>query len=222
MTARAEIRVPGCQSCLVRPSCNRRLQLRNAGLFLTPDPISCMETDSSEIVRILPTPLLRPLFDNFKSLEEVIPPSLMGDVHQELLSHLKLNLAGLPGRAVTEEMLDAIAQPFLVEVEKVHSTVIRKIWKDVILPCIVTLLMLIIIAVVGWTVKWGKMYPVRRWMTAVLRGGEVQRDTAAAVDDVHEESRETTPVPTQQQPATSSVHEAKTGPLNGSRTMPGK
>ena len=222
MTARAEIRVPGCQSCLVRPSCNGRLQLPNAGLFLTPDPISCMETDSSEIVRILPTPLLRPLFDNLKSLEEVIPPSLMGDVHQELLSHLKLNLAGLPDRAVTEEMLDAIAQPFLVEVEKVHSTVIRKIWKDVILPCIVTLLMLILIAVVGWTVKWGKMYAVRRWMTAVLRGGEVQRDTAAAVDDVHEESRETTPVPTQQQPATSSVHEAKTGPLKESRKMPGK
>ena len=77
MTARAEIRVPGCQICLVRPSCNGRLQLPNAGLFLTPNPISCMETDSSEIVRILPTPLLRTLFDNLKSLEEVIPPSLM-------------------------------------------------------------------------------------------------------------------------------------------------
>ena len=41
----------------------------------------------------------------------------MGDVHQELPSHLKLNLAGLPDRAVTEEMLNAIAQPFLVEVD---------------------------------------------------------------------------------------------------------
>ena len=67
-----------------------------------------METDSSESVRILPTPLLRPLFDNLKSLEEVLPPSLMGDVHKELLSHLKLSLAGLPDRAVTEEMHDTM------------------------------------------------------------------------------------------------------------------
>ena len=222
MTACAEIRVPGCQSCLVRPSCNGRLQLPNVGLFLTPDPISCMETDGSEIVRILPTPLLQPLLDNLKSLEEVIPLSLMGDVHQELLSHLKLNLAGLPDPTVTEEMLDAIALPFLVEVEKVHSTVIRKIWKDGILPCSVTLLMLIIIAVVGWAVKWGKIYAVRRWMTAVLRGGEVQRHTATAVDDVPEESRVTTPMPTQPQPATSSVHEAKSGPLKEPRRMPRK
>ena len=144
MTARSET-----TSCLVRPSCNGRLQLPNAGLFLAPDPISCMETDSSEIVRILPTPLLQPLFDNLKSLEEVIPPSVMGDVHQESLSRLRLNLSGLPDQAVTEEMLDAIAQPFPVEVEKVHSTVIRKVWKDVILPCSVTLFVLILVAVVA-------------------------------------------------------------------------
>ena len=101
-----------------------------------------METDSSEIVRILPTPLLRPLFDNLKALEEVLPPSLMGDVHQELLSHLKSNLAVLPDRAVTEEMHDTVAKPFLVEVEKVHSRVIRKIWKDVILHTVLLCLCL--------------------------------------------------------------------------------
>ena len=120
MTSTVDYRVPGCQSCLVRPTCDGRLQLPNAGLFLTPDPISCPDNQVSEIVRIMPTPLLRPLFENLKELEEVIPPSLMGDVHQELLSHLKLNLAGLPDRAITEEMLDAIAKPFLFEVEKVH------------------------------------------------------------------------------------------------------
>ena len=79
-----------------------------------------------------------------------------------------------------------------------------------------------IIAVVGWTVKWGKIYAVQRWMTAVLRGGSVQRDTATAVDDFPEESRETTLMPTQPQPAISSVHEAKAGPLKEPRKMPGK
>ena len=39
LTEQREIRVPGCQSCLVKPSCTGRLQLPNAGLFLTPDPL---------------------------------------------------------------------------------------------------------------------------------------------------------------------------------------
>ena len=52
-------------------------------------------------MRILPTPLLRPLLEGLKDLE-VIPPELMGDVHQNFLSHLKLNLAGVPDRRISE------------------------------------------------------------------------------------------------------------------------
>ena len=107
LSEQGEIRVPGCQKCLVKPSCRGRLQLSNAGLFLTPDPLTCIQ-DYSDTVRILPTPLLRSLFKRLKELEEVIPPELMGDVHQNFLSHLKLNLAGLPDRCITEEMLAAI------------------------------------------------------------------------------------------------------------------
>ena len=125
LTDRGEIGVPGCQSCLVKPSCKGRLQLPNAGLFLTPDPLTCIQ-EPSDIVRILPTPLLRPLFEGLKDLEDVIPPELMGDVHQNLLSHLKLNLAGLPDRRITEEMLAAVVQPFMQEVEEVHTTIVKK------------------------------------------------------------------------------------------------
>ena len=104
------------------------MQLPNAGLFLTPDPLTCIQ-ESSDIVRILPTPLLRPLFEGLKDLEEVIPPELMGDIHQNMLSHLKLNLAGLPDRRITEKMLAAVVQPFMQEVEEVHATIVKKIWK---------------------------------------------------------------------------------------------
>ena len=62
--------------------------------------------------------MLRPLFEGLKDLEDVIPTELMGDVHQNLLSHLKLNLAGLPDRRITEEMLAAVVQPFMQEVWK--------------------------------------------------------------------------------------------------------
>ena len=51
----------------------------------------------------------------------------MGDVHQSLLSHLKLNLAGLPDRRITEEMLAAVVQPFMQEIEEVHTTIVKKI-----------------------------------------------------------------------------------------------
>ena len=48
-TEQGETRVSGCQSCLVKPSCKSRLQLPNAGLFLTPDPLTCIQ-ESSDIV----------------------------------------------------------------------------------------------------------------------------------------------------------------------------
>ena len=205
MTGTIDYRVPGCQSCLVRPTCEGRLQLPNAGLFLTPDPVSCATGKASEIVRIMPTPLLRPLFENLKDLEEVIPPSLMGDVHQELLSHLKLNLAGLPDRAITEEMLDAIAKPFLTEVEKVHSTVIKKVWKDIVLPCVVTLIVLILFALLCWAIKKGQLFLMQRCIQRVLgwrrRGGEeTDADRLARIAEQ-----------LQNLPTTSAREEVKTG-----------
>ena len=68
----------------------------------------------------------------------------MGVVHQELLSLSKLYLAGSPDRAITEEMLDAIAKSFLNEIEKVHTTVTKKVWRDIVLPCVVALIGLIL------------------------------------------------------------------------------
>ena len=129
LTEQEKIRVPGCQSCLVKPSFKGRLQLSNAGLLLTPDPLMCIQ-ESSDIVRILPTPSLRPLFERLKEIEEVIPPELMGDVHQNLLSHIKLSLADLLDRRITEEMLAAVLRPFMQEFEEVHTTIVKKIWRD--------------------------------------------------------------------------------------------
>ena len=106
------------------------MQIPNAGLFVTPDRLTCIQ-ESSDNIRILPTPLRRPLFEGLKELEEVIPLELMGNVHQNLLSHLKLNLAGLPDRRITEEMLAAVVQPFMQEVEEVPTTIVKKIWRDV-------------------------------------------------------------------------------------------
>ena len=134
LTEHGEIRVPGCQSGLVKPSGKSILQIPTAGLFRTPDLLTCNQK-SSDIVRISPTTLLRPLFEGLKELEELIPPELMEDVHQNLLSHLKLIIAGLSDRCITEEMLAAVVRPFMQEVEEVLRTIVNKIWRDVFLPC---------------------------------------------------------------------------------------
>ena len=88
----------------------------------------------------------------------------MGDVHQNLLSHLKLNLAGLPDRRITEELLAAVVQPFMEEVEEVHTTIVKKIWRDVILPCAATLITLGLLLLLGWALKMGKLYAMKKYM----------------------------------------------------------
>ena len=120
------------------------------------------------------------MFDKLKEFEEVVAPELMGDIHQELLMHLKLNLAGLPDRSMTDEMLELIAQPFLQELKTVHTTLIRKVWRDVMLPCLATLLMLVLVAAVTWAVRKGKLYAVRRFIE-VTQGDE---DAAVPLADV--------------------------------------
>ena len=177
LTEPGEIRNSGCQSWLVKPSCQGRLQLPNAGLFLTPHTFTCLQA-SSDIVRILPTPLLRPLFEGLK---DVIPPELMGDVTQKLLSHLKLNLAGLLDRRFTEELLAAVVQPFMQEVEEVHTKIVKKIWRDVIFPCGATLITLGQLLLFGWALKTGKLYAMKKYVERFRHNVE-ETATAAALE----------------------------------------
>ena len=100
----------------------------------------------------------------------------MGDVHQNLLSHLKLNLAGLPDRRITEEMLAAVLQPFMQEVEEVHTTIVKKIWRDVILPYGTTLITLGLLLLLGWALKMGELYALKKYVER-FRSNE---ETAAA------------------------------------------
>ena len=93
----------------MKPSCKCRVQLPNAGLLLTPDPLTRIQ-ECSDIVGVLAT---RCCVEKLKELEEVNPPELMGNVHQKLLSQLKLNLASLRDRRITEKMLAALAEPFM-------------------------------------------------------------------------------------------------------------
>ena len=116
----------------------------------------------------------------------------MGDVHQKLLSHLKLNIAGLPDRRITEEMLAAVVQPFMQEVEEVQTTIVKKVWRDVILPCGASLITLGLLLLIDWALKMGKLYAMKKYMERFRRDDE---ETAAAaalelsnIDAAQEES----------------------------------
>ena len=115
-------------------------------------------------MRFLPPPLLRPLFERLKQLEEVIIPDLMGDVYQTLLSHLKLNLAGLPDRRITEEMFAAVVQPFLQEVEESHTTIVKKVWRTIFLQCGATLLTLGLLLFLDRALKLGNLYAMKKYV----------------------------------------------------------
>ena len=71
--------------------------------------------------------MLRPLFEGLKKLVEVFPFQLVGDIHQKLLLHFKLNLTGLPDLSITEEMLAALIQPIMQKVKEVHTEIVKKI-----------------------------------------------------------------------------------------------
>ena len=105
----------------------------------------------------------------------------MGDVHQNLLSHLKLNLAGLPDRRITEEMLAAVVQPFMQEVGEVHTTIVKKIWRDVILPCGATLITLGLLLLLGWALKMGKLYAMKKYVEK-FRCNDEETAAAAALE----------------------------------------
>ena len=105
----------------------------------------------------------------------------MGDVHQNLLLHLKLNLAGLLDRRITEEMLAAVVRPFMQEVEEWHTTIVKKIWTDVILPCGATLITLVLLLLLGWALKMGKMYAMRKYVERI-KGNDEETAAAAALE----------------------------------------
>ena len=116
----------------------------------------------------------------------------MGDVHQNFLSHLKLNSAGLPDRRITEEMLAAVVQPFIQEVEEVHTTIVKKIWRDVILPCGATSITLGLLLLLGWALKLGKLYAMKKYVERFRRNDEEIAAAAALelsnIDAAQEES----------------------------------
>ena len=94
-----------------------------------------------------------------------------------MLLQIKLDLAGLLDRRLCQEMLAAVLQPFMQEVEQVHTTIVKKIWRDFFLSCGATLLTMGLLLLLGWAVEMWKLYAMMNYMERFRRKNE---ETAAA------------------------------------------
>ena len=88
------------------------------------------------------------------------------------MSHLKMRLAGLPDRRITEEMLAAVVQSFMQEVNEVHTTIMRKICRDVDLACGATLITLELLIFLGWALGMGELYAMKKYVERFRRTHE--------------------------------------------------
>ena len=73
-----------------------------------------------------------------------------------------MNLAGLLDRRITEEMLAAVVRPFMQEVYKQFTKIVKKIRTDVFLPCGATMLTLALLFLLGWALKTEKLFVKRK------------------------------------------------------------
>ena len=64
--------ISGCRSCLLRPSCDGRIETLDGALALVPDPRTC-QYETGLTVTIRQHPLIRTLFANLEEAEKNLP-----------------------------------------------------------------------------------------------------------------------------------------------------
>ena len=67
------------------------------------------------------------------------------------------------------------------EFEEVHTTIVKKTWRDGILPCGATLITLGLLLLLGWALKMGKLYPLKKYVER-LRSNDEETAAAAALE----------------------------------------
>ena len=117
--------ISGCRSCLLRPSCDGRIETPDAALVLVPDPRTC-QYETGITVTIRQHPLIRTLFATLEEAEKnlpgvMIPEILREQARSEMVEALRLNLIKLPEGSVDEEALSEIAKPFADEILRKHT-----------------------------------------------------------------------------------------------------
>ena len=112
--------IAGCRSCLLRPSCDGRIETPDGALVLVPDPRTC-QYETGLTIMIRQHPLIQSLFATLEEAEKnlpgvMIPEILKEQARSEMVEALRLNLVKLPEGSVDEETISEITKPFADEI----------------------------------------------------------------------------------------------------------
>ena len=107
--------IRGCRSCLLRPSCNGRIETPDGGCIETPDgalvriadPRTC-QYETGLTITIQQHPLIRALFATLNEAKRNLPDVMIPEVlreqaRSEMVEGLRLNLIQLPEGSVDQE-----------------------------------------------------------------------------------------------------------------------
>ena len=114
--------IAGCRSCLLRRSCDGRIETPDGALVLVPDPRTC-RYDSGLTTTIKQHPFIDTLFTALDEAERNLPgvviPVILGEqARREMVEALRLNLIQLPQGPVDEA---EVAKPFADEIVGRHT-----------------------------------------------------------------------------------------------------
>ena len=117
--------IAGCQSCLLRPSCEGRIKTPDGALVLVLDPRTC-QYNTGIIITIKQHPLIQALFATMEEADRnrpgvVIPAVLSEQARSEMVEALRLNLIQLPEGSVDEDVLAEIVKWFADEILRKHT-----------------------------------------------------------------------------------------------------
>ena len=125
--------IRGCRSCLLRPSCNGRIETPDGGCIRTPDgalvriadPRTCQYKTGLTII-IQQHPLIRALFATLNEAKRnlagvMIPEVLREQARSEMVEALRLNLIQLPEGSVDQEAQADIAKSFADQMLRKHT-----------------------------------------------------------------------------------------------------
>ena len=98
--------IPGCRSCLIRPSCHGGVEKPTGTIVLYLDSGSCQH-NSSKVVIVEQHPLLQSLFEILRTVENEkigvkIPETFVNAAHEEIIESFRLNLVDLPEGTVDQ------------------------------------------------------------------------------------------------------------------------
>ena len=127
------IKLRGCRSCLIKPTCDGRIQLPSGGLILRPDPETCLPL-YEPLVEILPAPQLKPIFEALTAIADELPVALIGSVQSDLLRHVRLGLARLGDEDITDASIRHLVSPFIDALKMQHGLGFEWAFRYVMLP----------------------------------------------------------------------------------------